>query len=256
MTRRSFSHGSASRISSQREQQTLRALIVDDEPLARARIDRLLGNDPSVEVVGHAESSADAARAIASAEPDVVLLDVEMADGGGFDLIERVGRDRRPAVVFVTAYANYAVRAFEAHAVDYLLKPVASERLRLALERVRARLGHDEGAWLDRLAAQDGARMRILELDEVDLIEAAGNYVDVHASGSRYSIRMPLTHLARRLDPKLFLRIHRSALVRLSSIRAVEPLGHGRYLLDIRGGHVLASGRTYRTRLRTALGLT
>jgi two-component system, LytTR family, response regulator len=255
MTRRSASHAKAISPPVQRTPQMLRVLIVDDEPLARARLDRLLDNDPAVEIVGHAESGADAARAIASAAPDVILLDVEMADGGGFDLIEQVGRDHMPAVVFVTAYANYAVRAFDAYAVDYVLKPVASERLKLALARVRERLGCDEGGWLDRLAAQDGDRIRILPLDEVHLIEAAGNYVDVHASAGRFSMRMPLTHLARRLDPKCFVRVHRSALVRLASVRAVESLGHGRYLLDVCGGHVLASGRTYRVRLRAALGL-
>ena len=255
MTQHSSSPATNSSPPAQKRPQLLRALIVDDEPLARARLDRLLGDDPAALVVGHAKSGAEAADLIARTAPDVILLDVEMADGGGFELIEQVGREHMPAVVFVTAYANYAVRAFDTYAVDYLLKPVASDRLKLALERVRARLGCDEGQYLDRLAAHDGARIRILATDEIDLIEAAGNYVDVHASGSRFSIRIPLTHLARRLDPACFARVHRSALVRLASVRAVEPLGHGRYLLDIRGGHVLASGRTYRARLRTALGL-
>jgi two-component system LytT family response regulator len=255
MMQRDGSHARASSPSAQKKPQVLRALIVDDEPLARARLDRLLGDDPAVEVVGHAESGAAAADAIARSAPDVILLDVEMTDGGGFDLIEQVGPELMPAVVFVTAYANYAVRAFDAYAIDYVLKPVSAERLKLALERVRARLGRGERAWLDRLAVQDGARIRILATDEVDLIEAAGNYVDVHASGGRFSMRIPLTHLARRLDPTCFARIHRSALVRLASVRAVEPLGHGRYLLDVRGGHALASGRTYRIRLRTAFGL-
>jgi two-component system, LytTR family, response regulator len=132
---------------------------------------------------------------------------------------------------------------------------VAAHRLKLALERVRDRLGHGDGVWLDRLAVHDGARIRILAMDQIDLIEAAGNYVDVHTGGNRFSMRIPLTELARRLDPSCFVRIHRSALVRLASVRAIESLGHGRYLLDVRGGHVLASGRTYRVGLRTALGL-
>jgi two-component system LytT family response regulator len=255
MTQRSSSPANASSPATQKNPKMLRTLIVDDEPLARARLDRLLRDDPGVEIVGHAQSGAEAADCIACTAPDVILLDVEMAGGGGFELIEQVGPEHMPAVVFVTAYANYAVGAFDACAVDYLLKPVAFERLKLALERVRARLGRCEGVWLDRLAAQDGSRIRIVATDEVDLIEAAGNYVEVHADGSRLSMRIPLTHLARRLDPKRFARIHRSALVRVASVRAVEPLGHGRYLLDIRGGHLLASGRTYRIRLRTALGL-
>jgi two-component system, LytTR family, response regulator len=255
MTQRNSSHARVSSPPAQNSRRLLRVLIVDDEPLARARLHRLLGDDPAVEIVGHAESGSSAADAIAKTAPDVLLLDVEMADGGGFDLIEQVGREQMPAVVFVTAYANYAVRAFDAYAVDYLLKPVASSRLKVALERVRARLHLDLGPWLDRLAVQDGVRIRILAMDEVDLIEAAGNYVDVHASSGRFSMRIPLTHLTRRLDPLHFARIHRSALVRLGSVRAVEPIGHGRYLLEIRGGHVLASGRTYRIRLRKALGL-
>jgi two-component system LytT family response regulator len=243
----------------------LRALVVDDEPLARARLRRLLGAEPDVTLAGECADGAEALRALASERPDLVLLDVEMPERGGFDVAAGATGPTAPAIVFVTAYPEYALRAFEARAIDYLVKPVGADRLREALERARRWLagaarrpgpGRPAPPRADgRLALRVGHRVRLVDPDTIELCEAEGNYVNVRAGGASLLARTTLQALEARLDPRRFARVHRSVVVRLDRVEEVEPLGQGEYLLTLRGGACLTSGRTYRARLLAALGL-
>ena len=208
----------------------LRVMIVDDEPLARAGLRQLLAELPGVEVAGECGGGAEAVTAIERERPDVVLLDIAMPEVDGFDVLEALDPADRPAVVFVTAYAEHAVRAFEVNAVDYVLKPADPERLRAALGRARERLAPDGGgrealaARIDELVAtlrsREGYASRLLvrhqdrlvplPVEAIDWSEAADNYVRLHAGGQRHLLRETMKHLEQRLDPARFARIHRS----------------------------------------------
>jgi two-component system LytT family response regulator len=241
----------------------LRLLIVDDEPLIRAGIRRAVAGTPAIEVAGECGSGDEAVEAIrGSAPPDLVLLDVQMPGGSGLDVVRRVGPDRMPPVVFVTAFDEYAVQAFDVNAVDYVLKPFDPDRLLRAIERARARiearrddtLGERLQALLDagdrrppdRFVVRSGERFEFVPLDAVDWIEAADNYVQLHCGPKRHLLAETLTSLERRLDPRRFLRIHRSRMVNTSRIVAVHALMGGAYQLELRGGLRLTTGRQYR----------
>ena len=234
----------------------IRALVVDDEPMARDRVLSLLQHEEDVEVVGECGDGTQAVTAIHSQAPDLVFLDVQMPGHNGFEVIEAVGADRMPTVIFVTAYDEYALRAFEVHALDYLLKPFDDERFADALGRAKRhlRLAHvsslserllsllestrpaePEKAFLSRLSIKDAGRVVFLDVAEVDWIEAADYYVQLHVGGKSYLHRESMQRLEERLDPDRFLRIHRSAIV---NRRVVKELRHkGRELVC-----VLASG--------------
>jgi two-component system LytT family response regulator len=233
----------------------LRVIVVDDEPLARARLRRLLADAPEVEVVAECSDGEAARRAIADQPADLVLLDIEMPGSGGFGLLDAVGA-AMPAVVFVTAHAEHAVRAFDVRAVDYLLKPVRAERLAEALARVRSRRTAAPPALTERLAIRDGGRVSFVALDDVELVCAAGNYVELRAGNRTFLMRETLSGLEQRLDPERFLRIHRRTIVRLDRVVAIEPAGaSGEYVLSLRSGARVSSGRSHRGRLLAALGL-
>jgi two-component system, LytTR family, response regulator len=231
----------------------LRVMVVDDEPLARARLRRLLADLPEVEVVAECSDGAAARSALAAQPADLVLLDIEMPVSGGFALLDAAG-DAMPDVVFVTAHAEHAVRAFEVGAVDYLLKPVRAERLAEALVRVRARRAAAPQAG-ERLAIRDGSRVAFVAIDDIELVAAAGNYVELRAGGRTHLMRETLARLEQRLDPERFLRVHRRTIVRLDRIVAIEPAGGGEYVLSLRDGTRVSSGRSYRGRLLAGLGL-
>ncbi|HXE81638.1 MAG TPA: LytTR family DNA-binding domain-containing protein [Vicinamibacterales bacterium] len=242
---------------------TLRMLIVDDEPLIRIGIRRALAGAAGIEIVGECGSGEEAIEAIESEEPDLVVLDVQMPGCNGLDVVRRIGPDRMPAVVFVTAYDEYAVQAFEVNAVDYVLKPFDPERLLQAIARARARIAakRDDtlGARLqalldardarppDRLVVRNGERFEFVPLDAIDWIEAADNYVQLHCGPKRHLLNETMTNLERRLDPSRFLRVHRSRMVNTSRIVAVHVLMGGTYELELRGGLRLTTGRQYRS---------
>jgi two-component system LytT family response regulator len=232
----------------------LRVIVVDDEPLARARLRRLLAAADAL-VIAECGDGEAARRVIAEHPADLVLLDVEMPVSGGFALIDAVGAGAMPDVVFVTAHAEHAARAFDVRAVDYLLKPVRPERLAEALARVRSRRATPPPV-VERLAIRDGGRVTFVAVDDVERAEAAGNYVELHAAGRTFLMRETLAGLEQRLDAERFLRVHRRTIVRLDRVVALEPAGGGEYVLSLRGGARVASGRSYRGRLLAALGLT
>jgi len=239
----------------------LRLLVVDDEPLIRAGIRNGLAAIDGIEVIGECDSGARAVEAILTSDPDLVLLDVQMPDGTGLDVVREVGPRRMPAVVFVTAYDEYAVKAFEFNAVDYLLKPFDEERLRSAVERARGRIAERRDAalaqqlqsllekherrWPDRLVVRDGDRFRLVPVDTVDWVESANNYVLLHCGGQQHLMAETLTNLESQLNPARFLRIHRCRIVNRARVTAVRPYLSGTYQLELQGGLRLSSGRQY-----------
>lgn len=245
---------------------TLRALIVDDEAVARRRVRRLLHKEPDVEVVGECADGAAAVEAIAAERPDLVFLDVQMPERDGFEVLQQLPRAALPAFVFVTAFDRYALRAFEVHAVDYLLKPFTAERFHEALARVRERRTRppdglralvDElqarAGYLRRLAVHAGRRVVLLDVQAIDWLQAADNYVTVHAGGREHLVRTTLADLERQLDPERFVRIHRSAVVAIDRVRELHPATHGDFDVVLHDGTHLTLGRRWRARLERAL---
>jgi len=249
----------------------VRALIVDDEPLARDGLRLMLSGIDDVEIVGEAGDGAAAVRAIGTLRPDVVLLDVQMPGQNGFEVVESAAADHLPLVVFVTAYDEYALRAFQVHAFDYLLKPVSQARLAEAMERVRAdllrgspprervldvvdsaRLGGRSIArsrYTVRFAVRDRDRYLLVRTAEIDWIEAAANYVRLNTRGRGLLLRMTISDMEARLDPAVFTRIHRSIIVNTARIQEIRPDPHGDFGVVLTDGRTLRMSRTYRGRL-------
>ncbi|MEZ2346480.1 LytR/AlgR family response regulator transcription factor [Terriglobus sp. RCC_193] len=240
---------------------TVRSLIIDDEALARARMARLLSMDPEIAVSGECRNSREAAHFLDTNVVDVVFLDIQMPGEGGFDLIHKVGVRNMPLTVFVTAHDSYALKAFEVHALDYLTKPVEEDRLRIWLERIKERLalksnGFSEetlrslltnlapqaepAGYRNRLLLPDGAKTLLLDVDQIMCIEAADYYVSIYTGNKEYLLRESMKELASTLDPKKFLRIHRSVIVNISCIREVIREGRGE------GTAILTNGRRLR----------
>lgn len=238
--------------------QRLRAVIADDEPLARARLQRLLGQYEDIDIVADCGNGGEAIAAMQALQPDVAFLDIQMPDLDGFDVLESLSGDsRRPHVVFVTAHSEHAVRAFEARALDYLLKPISAERLRQAIERVRPQppaLG--ARSFPTRLAVPTHGRIQLVPVDEIEHVSAHANYVELHLGTRALVMRETMTNLEDQLDPKRFVRVHRSRIVRIDGIVDVEPYASGQYLLRLKCGVRVASGRSYLGRVREALNLT
>jgi two-component system LytT family response regulator len=235
----------------------LRAVVVDDEPLARARLRRLLAQHAEVEVVAECGSGEESLAACAELKPDVAFLDIRMPDMDGFDVLDALGPARPPQVVFVTAYSEHAVRAFEARALDYLLKPVSAERLKQAVHRLQAPRtpAVDATAYPERIAVPIGGRIHLVETAQIDHVDSHANYVELHLGQRSLVLRETLTHLESRLDPRRFLRVHRSRLVRLDGIVEAQAHASGRYLLRLKSGARLVTGRSYAARVRSALGV-
>jgi two-component system LytT family response regulator len=239
----------------------VRVLIVDDEEPARRKIRRLLSGESDVEIVGEAATGSEAIAAIRRLEPDLVFLDVQMPPPDGFGVIDALGSRDTPDVVFVTAFDEHALRAFEVRALDYLLKPVTSARFREALERARERLQRGSVAPaaprpLARILVRDDTKAFLLALDRVDRIEADGNYVRLHSAGKSFSVRMALSVIAARLDSEKFLRISRSAIVRFDAIKELHPWFHGDYHVVMTDGARLTWTRRYRAAAKLELGGT
>jgi two-component system LytT family response regulator len=228
---------------------SVRALIVDDEPLARRGVRVHLDAAGGFEVIGECASGRAAIRDIRRLKPDVVFLDVQMPGMSGFDVVNAVGIGRMPATVFVTAYDTHALRAFEAHAVDYLLKPIDPARFRDMAERVRG-IVRQGCRPQQRLVLRDGAHVLVLPLEEIDWIAADGDYVRVYVGGRGHLVRHTIGALEAQLDPRRFARIHRSTIVNVERVREVMPRGDRGLELKLRDGTLLGASRAYRTTIR------
>jgi len=245
----------------------MRVILVDDEPPGRLALRQQLAALPDAEIVAECGDGPSAIEAIVKHAPDVLFLDVQLGGVSGLDVLERVGTDAVPAIVFVTAYDRYAVRAFEAHAVDYLLKPIDPDRFREAWERaaervaletdqpdkrIAALVGTDARQPLERFVVREGGRLSFVPVESVDWIEAAGNYVRLHEAGKQHLLRRTLAELSERLRGR-FVRARRTALVNARSISALEPYGKGSYVVHLKNGTRLLSSRYAGRALRELL---
>ena len=238
----------------------MRALIVDDEPLARQRIRQLLKDEPDAEVAGEAGNGMEAVRLIEELQPDLVFLDVQMPELDGFGVVDAIGVDRMPATLFITAYDQHAGRAFEVHALDYLLKPFDRERFRQAIARVREWRGRRDSQPFesllaeirkdqptpDRFLVRTGERYVLVKAASIQWVEAEDNYVRLHVEGESHLMRQTMSGILERLDPKQFRRIHRSAIVNLDFVRELQSWTGGDMLVLMRDGTKLTLSRTYR----------
>jgi len=234
---------------------------VDDEALARRNLSSLLDLEPDFEVVGECADGRSAVEAIADLEPDLVFLDVQMPAMNGFDVLGVLGAQRVPAVIFVTAYDQFAVQAFDAQALDYLLKPFRRDRFQASLERVRRELTSRNGLQLpssagnapDRMLVKCADRLVFVPFDSLDFVRAAANYVQLHVGETVYSVRERITSMESRLPRDRFVRIHRSYIVNLAAISELYPVGGGEYMLALRGSRHLPVGPSYPASIRHAL---
>ena len=249
----------------------IRTLVVDDEPLARERLTNLLSAEPDIEVVGQCRDGEEAATAIVDHTPDLVFLDVQMPSMNGFEVIDAVGSEKMPLVIFVTAYDQHALKAFQVRALDYLLKPFDRERFQEALQRARTYIQRDETGDIgrrllalvkdlrrdqpktDRLVVKSGGRLFFLRTDEIDWIEAAGNYVRLHVGPVSHPLRETMNAIESRLDPEKFFRIHRSRIVNMERIQEMQPWLNGEYAVLLRTGTRLTLSRGYREKLQDRL---
>ncbi|HYO75200.1 MAG TPA: LytTR family DNA-binding domain-containing protein [Thermoanaerobaculia bacterium] len=247
----------------------IRALVVDDEPLARKRMRSLLRDYEDVTVAGEAADGAEAIRVVAELEPDVVFLDVQMPELDGFEVVRRLEPEQRPLIVFVTAFEQYALDAFRASAVQYLLKPVDRDELHNTIVRVRRLVAtpvpdsalndllqqlQKPRDFLQRIVINVKGRTLLFRVDQIDWFESAGNYVRLHVGHDRYLLRETMSGLEEKLDPQQFVRIHRSAIVNLERVREMQPTSHGEYTVTLIDDTRLTLSRVYRERIKPLLG--
>ena len=250
----------------------IRAMVVDDEAMARERVVSLLRQEQDIELIGECSDGQQAVNAINSQQPDLVFLDVQMPAVDGFRVIEQVGPEKMPAVVFVTAYDEYAVRAFEVHALDDLLKPFGRERFQQTLQHARSHVERrragdlgkrlmalvqdikPEPQKLDRLVVKSGGRVFFLRTEDIVWIEAAGNYVRLHLGEDSHLFRETMNGIEARLDPQRFVRIHRSRIVNSDRIKELQPWFNGEYVVVLQNGTRLTLSRGYREKLQERLG--
>ena len=243
----------------------IKALIVDDEPLARARIRRFLASAKDVEIVGESGDGHAAVADVKRLKPDLMFLDIQLPEALGFQVIEQLANEHMPVVIFVTAYDRYALQAFDVHAIDYLLKPYTRDRFGRALDRARKQLSNaaraefdqklmcllehaagGEPRHLQRLMIKSSGRIYFIKADEVDWIGAEGNYLSLHVGRETHLLRETMSHLAARLDPEKFVRIHRSTIVNVDRVKELQPLFSGDYVAILRDGTQLNLSRAYR----------
>lgn len=246
-------------------------MIVDDEELARDRVASLLAEQADVEIVGTCADGPSAVEAIERQRPDLVFLDVQMPGMDGFEVLASLDREHVPAVVFVTAHDAHAIRAFEIHALDFLLKPFDQARFEKALERARAQIARaaapaidsrlaqlleelrEERKYPERLIVKSSGRVFFVRTEDIDWVEASGNYVKIHTKGEGHLIRESMKNMEAKLDPKTFVRIHRSAIVNIDRIKELEPWFHGEYVVILRDGTRLTASRVFSDRLSAAI---
>lgn len=251
----------------------IRTVIVDDEPLAREGVRMMLEADSEISIVAECAGGREALAAISEQKPDLIFLDVQMPEMGGFEVLEAVGAEQSPQVIFVTAYDKYALQAFEAHALDYLLKPFTVKRFNEALSRAKTQIQNQQSGelnrklailledlnppakYLERIVVKNAGRVSFVSVEEISWIEAAETYVRFHAEGGgkSYLIRGAISRLETQLDPSRFLRIHRSIIVSIKHIKEMQPLFHGDYEIVLKDGAKLTSSRSYRDKLQSLL---
>jgi len=247
------------------ESKKIRAIIVDDEELARQVLRELLRSHPEIEIVAECANGFEAVKAVAERKPDLMFLDVQMPKLDGFEVLELTGTDM--AVIFVTAYDQYAIHAFEARAVDYLLKPFGAERLASAIERVNERVGgklpppsdlaaeaRPPAQFLDRIVVKDGTRVQFIPVNKLDYAEAQDDYVALCAEGKKHLKQQTISSLEKSLDPSRFLRVHRSFIVNLERVARIEPYGKDTHVAVLSNGAQLPVSRAGYTRLKQILG--
>ena len=251
----------------------IRLLVVDDEPLARAGIRRLLEGDPEIEVIGECGDGAEAVVAILDTQPDAVLLDIKMPEMSGLDVVRTVGVERMPLTIFITAYDAHALHAFELHAVDYLLKPFDDARFAQTIARLKtevrtraaARLSEKllhvlqdtqpaQPRYLTRVVVRADGRTLLLRADDIDWIEAADYYARIHVRGKSYLLRETMNELETRLDPDQFFRVHRSAIVNLEKVQEIQPFTRGEHVIIMGSGARVRLSRGRREKLEARLG--
>ena len=246
----------------------LSALIVDDEPLAREGLRMLLSQDREITAIHEARNGREAVKIILKMRPDLVFLDVQMPEMDGFSVVREVGAERMPAAIFVTAHDRYAIQAFEINAIDYLLKPVTEERFTQALSRAKGRLQSHAGddasrqiigllqtiaspqRYLKRLAVRSAGKTVFVEVEDIDWMEAAENYVQLHTNRARHLLHVPMNTLEKSLDPEIFLRVHRSIIVNVRRIKELQTGPHGEYVIVLQNETRLRSGRSYGEKLK------
>ena len=254
----------------------IRTLIVDDEPLARRNLRLLLEKDPQIEILEECGNGREAVKAIKTQSPDLIFLDIQMPEMDGFDVVERVGPEHIQAIIFVTAFDQYALQAFDIHALDYLLKPFDDERFANALRRAKSQIEAREinrlskrllalldererlsstpqKNYLTRVMIKSSGRVLLLKIDEIDFIEADGNYVKLHVGRKSHLLREKMHDLEERLDPARFVRIHRSVIVNLDRIKEMHPHFNGDYVVVLEDGRQLRLSRTRRENLEARL---
>ncbi len=244
----------------------IKTLIVDDEPIARDRVRRMLHEENDIEIVGECGNGAEAVTFINENQPDLVFLDIQMPEMTGFEALQAIASDKVPVIIFVTAYDQYAIQAFDVHALDYLLKPFNRQRFQRAVERAREQIEKTQVGkiderlvsllsdlkgkkYLERLVVKSVGRVFFLRTDEVDWVEAAGNYAKLHVGREGHLIRETMNGLESKLNPDKFLRIHRSTLVNIDRIKELNPLFSGDYSVMLKNGTELTLSRNYRDRL-------
>lgn len=250
----------------------LRTLIVDDEALARERLRGFLTGESDIEIIGECGDGVEAIEVLEREQPDLLFLDVQMPELDGFGVLEAARPARPPVVIFTTAFSQHALKAFEVHALDYLLKPFDRDRLRLALDRARERHRQQQSGALnekltallaemrpaptvvDRLVVKTSGKVVLVKAADIDWIEAADNYVSLHVGNETHLLRETMNALESRLNPKLFLRISRSTIVNLERIKELQPMFHGDYTVILRNGTRLSLSRSHRDRLQHLLG--
>jgi two-component system LytT family response regulator len=253
----------------------IRTLLVDDEPLARERLRKLLEAEPDIDLIGECADGQEALEKIRNESPDLLFLDIQMPELDGFGVIAQLEESQRPAVIFVTAYDRFALKAFEVHALDYLLKPFDRDRFQTALGRARtlakqrqsgelnqqlssllAGLKSDkpETKYLDRLAIRSEGRVLFFKTEDIDWIEAADNYVSIHIGSESHLHRETMASLENKLPPHRFIRISRSTIVNLERIKEMQPMFHGDYVVILKNGTRLNLSRNYRDKLNQLLG--
>ena len=256
----------------------IKTIIVDDEPLARRNLRVLLERDPQIEILDECRNGREAVKAINTLSPDLIFLDIQMPEMDGFDVLARVGPEHIQAIIFVTAFDQYALKAFDVHAIDYLLKPFDDERFARALERAKSQIAareinqlsgrllalleereterkgsKPESPYLTRLMIKASSRVMLLKVDEIDFIEADGNYAKLHTGRKTHLLREKMNDLEGRLDPAKFVRIHRSIIVNLDRIKELHPHFNGDYVVVLEDGRQLKLSRTRREHLEARL---
>lgn len=254
------------------DKKTITALIVDDEPPGRHKIRVMLKHESNIEIIGECTNGTEAVETIQSKKPDLVFLDVQMPEMDGFDVIKKIGVNNLPEIIFITAYEHYALQAFEVHALDYLLKPFDKERFQHALQRAKDRILERDQSNIsqkllsmlheikltqkhsDRLVVKSEGKVFFLKTNEIDWIEAAGNYVRLHTGNESHLLRETMSGIQKKLNPNQFIRIHRSTFVNIEQIKELQPWFHGEYVVILKEGTQLTMSRGYRNNLTELLG--